>query len=269
MITNDSFELFTIDWIIEKPKANCLIIHGYGEHIQRYDHVAKALNDIDLNVFGFDMRGHGKSTGMQGYINQFADYLSDAMAVIDFIQKEGNSIDYILAHSMGGLLLASLLIEKKIQPKAVVFSSPMLMPDAGVPKILIALSSFLSKTLPKLRTITIDPNKIATDKETVENYKSDALILHKGLPARTGKSFLDQMSWVRSELSEISIPFLVVTGTADEVINPEGSKFLFENASSGDKQYLPFEGYYHELMNETIRDQVIEEIKDWFVKRID
>jgi len=260
--------LFDIKWTIENPKANCLIIHGYGEHIQRYHHVAAALNGIGFNVYGFDLRGHGKSEGIPGYIDGFDDYLSDAMTTISSLKEQGIEIEYILAHSMGGLVLSSLLVADKIKPKAVVFSSPMLMPDDGVPKILIALSSVLSKLFPKLRTITLDADKIATDKETVKKYQTDPLILHKGLPARTGKSFLDQMEYVRSKASKISLPFLVVTGTSDEIINPAGSKYLYDNASSADKQYLPFEGMYHELMNETIRDEVIKNITDWFEKNM-
>lgn len=260
--------LFDIKWTIENPKANCLIIHGYGEHIQRYQHVAAALNNIGFGVYGFDLRGHGKSEGSSGYINGFDDYISDTMTTITSLKEQGIEIDYILAHSMGGLVLASLLIADKIKPKAVVFSSPMLMPDDGVPKILIALSSVLSKLLPTLRTITIDVHKIATDAETVKKYQTDPLILHQGIPVRTGKSFLDQMEWVRSEVSKISLPFLVITGTADEIVNPAGSKYLYDNASSVDKQYVAYDGMYHELMHETIRDEVLKNLTDWFEKQM-
>ncbi len=260
--------LFDTQWTVDHAKANCLIIHGYGEHIQRYHHVAAAFNKIGLNVYGFDLRGHGKSEGSQGYIDGFEDYISDTMTMITSLQNQDVQIDFILAHSMGGLILSSLLINNSINPKAVIFSSPMLMPDEGVPKILISLSSLLSKILPTLRTIKVDATKIATDQETVIKYQKDPLILHKGLPARTGKSFLDQMEWARSQLSKISLPFLVITGTADEVVNPAGAKYLYDHASSKDKEYLAFEGMYHELMNETNRDEVLKKITNWLEKHL-
>ena len=259
-------KLYKTSWTIPSPKAHCLIIHGYGEHIDRYHHIAKELNNIGFSVYGFDLRGHGKSEGMKGYINNFDEYIFDTLSVINDLKDQGIKITFILAHSMGGLILSNLLISKKIQPTSVVFSSPMLIPDPGVPKILIALSSIISTLLPKIRTIKIDTLKIATDKETVNKYQTDPLVLHKGIPARTGKSFLDEMARVRAEIAKISLPFFVITGTDDEVVNPAGAKYLFDHATSEEKQFLPYPSMYHELMNETIKDQVLNDITNWFKK---
>ena len=43
-----------------------------GEHAQRYDHVARALNNAGFVVYAQDHRGHGASAdpGMQGNLGQ-------------------------------------------------------------------------------------------------------------------------------------------------------------------------------------------------------
>ena len=36
-----------------------VLVHGMGEHLRRYDHVAEALTSADFVVYGHDHRGHG------------------------------------------------------------------------------------------------------------------------------------------------------------------------------------------------------------------
>jgi len=49
----------------EHPGARRLVViaHGYGEHIERYDHVASALHARGAAVYGPDHLGHGRSAG--------------------------------------------------------------------------------------------------------------------------------------------------------------------------------------------------------------
>jgi len=49
------------------PKASIMLVHGHGEHIARFDHVAAALTDKGYAMLGFDLRGHGKSGGSRGH----------------------------------------------------------------------------------------------------------------------------------------------------------------------------------------------------------
>ena len=43
------------------PRAVIQLTHGMGEHAQRYDHVARVLNDAGFAVYAQDHRGHGAS----------------------------------------------------------------------------------------------------------------------------------------------------------------------------------------------------------------
>ena len=75
--SSHDIELFTKDYIVKNPKANLLIVHGLHEHCERYQHVAKSLNDIGVNVFTFDLRGHGKSSGPKNLIKDIDEYRQD------------------------------------------------------------------------------------------------------------------------------------------------------------------------------------------------
>src|SRR6056297_4317249 len=59
--------IYTVSYVCADPLASVLIVHGLGEHIDRYQRFAKQMNEHRLNVYGFDNLGHGKSGGIRGY----------------------------------------------------------------------------------------------------------------------------------------------------------------------------------------------------------
>ena len=64
--------------VVARPRSPhrryvALLVHGYGEHIGRYDHVAAALVDHGAVVYGLDHIGHGKSGGERVIVEDFDD----------------------------------------------------------------------------------------------------------------------------------------------------------------------------------------------------
>jgi hypothetical protein len=64
-----------------KAKGDVFLVHGLGEHIGRYEHVAAALNDAGYNVFGMDHQGHGRSEGDRGHAERFQHMVDDYLQV--------------------------------------------------------------------------------------------------------------------------------------------------------------------------------------------
>lgn len=52
-------------------------MHGYAEHCERYDHVARFWNEAGFSVVGYDHRGHGRSDGQLGYFSSFERLIDD------------------------------------------------------------------------------------------------------------------------------------------------------------------------------------------------
>src|SRR4029079_17335856 len=82
------------------------IVHGLGEHIGRYAHVAALLNASRWSVVGYDQRGHGASPRERGRIAAHDDLLVDLAAVIDDVRAEASGPLVLLGHSLGGLVVA-------------------------------------------------------------------------------------------------------------------------------------------------------------------
>src|SRR5262245_32596260 len=83
--------------------GSVVLVHGFGEHIGRYEHVAAALTAGGFHVRGFDLRGHGQSGGIRNHVNRFTDYLDDLGLVITRARENARDLPVlIVAHSFGG-----------------------------------------------------------------------------------------------------------------------------------------------------------------------
>ncbi|MCH7641097.1 alpha/beta hydrolase, partial [Patescibacteria group bacterium] len=51
-----------------------IIVHGWGEHSDRYSNAVGYLMSYGYAVYGFDQRGNGRSPGKRGHINNWGEY---------------------------------------------------------------------------------------------------------------------------------------------------------------------------------------------------
>jgi alpha-beta hydrolase superfamily lysophospholipase len=65
----------------------------------------------------------------------------------------------------------------------------------------------------------------------------------------------------------MTLPLLILHGSADKVTKPEGSRFFFDNAGSADKTLKLYDGHAHDLLNDFDRELVISDIVDWINAR--
>jgi len=96
-----------------------------GEHCQRYDHVAQALNNQGYSVYSMDLPGHGNSTGTRGHIDRFTDYLKATEILLERAENElPQTPKFILGHSMGGLIVSQFLLEHQDRFRGAILSGP-------------------------------------------------------------------------------------------------------------------------------------------------
>jgi len=130
-------------------KGTVVLAHGYGEHILRYEHVAKALNAAGFDVRGTDLRGHGQSGGHRGFCLSFSEYLDDLQALIDRARTPAPL--FLLGHSFGGLIVTEFVLSRKPAGIAgVVLSSPFYQLKLQVPKVKVLAARMMSRIYPKL-----------------------------------------------------------------------------------------------------------------------
>jgi alpha-beta hydrolase superfamily lysophospholipase len=71
------------------------------------------------------------------------------------------------------------------------------------------------------------------------------------------------VDWIHAHVSEWCLPLLVIHGTGDSLVSPEGSRRFVHGITFSDVEFREYEGGYHELFNDIIRDQVLIDVKNW------
>ena len=89
-----------------------LLVHGVGEHCQRYEAIAAALNAAGYTVSAIDLPNHGLSDGVKGHIESFSLFQKAVLDLYDRVQNNHPEKPvFIIGHSMGGLITTRFLID--------------------------------------------------------------------------------------------------------------------------------------------------------------
>ena len=264
---SDGTELMLREARIEDAKADIFFCHGFKEYSGRYHAEAEFFNKAGYNFLCYDLRSHGESGGHpRSWINDFSDYTSDYLELIEYFRLGHERPYYTFAHSMGGLVTINALLEKDslpIKPKAVLLSAPLLAPNADMAPLLQKLSSFVSMILPRLKTIKLDIEEISRDPEERKKYAEDPLIDTSGVYARTAYSLLRQMKATHARFKHFDYDFIVQHSRDDKLSEFGGSQKLYDNSSSQDKTLIELKEFRHEITREYGHEEIMQRFLDW------
>jgi len=260
----DEKTLFGQSWIPNtKPKAVINFVHGIGEHTDRYSNWMPFFVEAGYAVFAIEYRGHGRSFGKQGYIKNYNDLLND----IDTLLKQSynsfpNLPHFLYGHSLGGGMVIHHALTRKSNIKALIASSPWLLLTQEPPKWQIIAVEFLRKIIPGLvLKSTIKSDDITQNKNVIKAYKEDKMI-HNKISIELFLSAYDNGKWNIKNAHKMPVPFLLTHGSNDNITNIEGSKSFYNN--NPEKTNLKiWEGMFHELHNEPIREEYAQFIIEW------
>jgi len=265
-----SLELYYQSWHpTDQPKAVLVVIHGVGEHSDRYLNVVDNLVPEGYVLYAYDQRGHGKSPGQRGYLESWDEYRSDLKQFLDLVhQRESGLPVFMYGHSHGALIALDFLInESNNLYGALVSGSPLASDDAASP-MLVAAAKILSRVWPTFSLDSpINPAQLSCDARVVQKYQDDPAVF-KILTARWGTEYLKTQDEVREQASKIDVPILILHGGEDSLCDPQGSQYLYEQVSSTDKTLKIYPSYFHEIHNEPGHITVIQDMNEWMSARL-
>lgn len=96
----------------------------------------------------------------------------------------------------------------------------------------------------------------------------DPLIKGEVQPAITVAALVRADERLRQEFPLITLPVLIMHGTADKATVCEGSQFFYDTVGSKDKTLKLYDGHFHDLLNDIGKEDVMADIKGWIEKRI-
>ncbi|KAL3512485.1 hypothetical protein ACH5RR_025202 [Cinchona calisaya] len=267
--------LFTQSWtppVDTKVRGLVVLLHGLNEHSGRYTDFAKQLNANGYKVYGMDWIGHGGSDGLHAYVHSLDDAVSDMKSFIRKVLAENPGLPcFCFGHSTGAAIILKAVLDPEVKARVagVVVTSPAVgvQPSHPIFAVLAPVFSFL---LPRYQLSAANKRgaAVSRDPEALLAKYSDPLVFTGSIRVRTGYEILRIAAYLQQNLKRLTVPFLVLHGTADAVTDPEASQKLYDKASSTDKTIRLLGGLLHDLLFEPERQEIMKEIIQWLNQRL-
>jgi alpha-beta hydrolase superfamily lysophospholipase len=252
----------------KKPKAVVVLVHGHGEHVGRYTHVADAFTKVGYALVGFDLRGHGKSGGARGHAPSYEALMDDIADFLEQVIKRYPKLPiFIYGHSLGGNLVLNFILRRRPTVLGAIVTAPWLKLAFDPPAVQVSLARVISKIAPGFTQHSrLDTNALSQDTQIVEAYNNDPLV-HDQISARLYVDMHDSGLWALEHATEIPIPLLLMHGTADRITSNQASR-EFAEQNREKVTWRTWEGCYHEIHNEPQKADVLKVMLDWMDARL-
>jgi alpha-beta hydrolase superfamily lysophospholipase len=248
-------------WERSEPDRLVILVHGYGEHIGRYDHVAAALGEAGAVVWGHDHAGHGRSEGERVLVPDFELLVDDLHGVVTAARGANPGLPVVMvAHSMGGMIGTRYAQRHPDELAGLVISGPILGEPAQLAQLL---------ALDEIPDIPIDPAVLSRDESVGQAYADDPLVWHGPFKRPTVEANAAFLRAIAQDASQLTVPVLWLHGAEDQLVleaeTRGGIEALRAGGASIEEKIYP--GARHEIFNETNRDEVLADTRA-FVERV-
>lgn len=292
-------KIHAVKWIPdEKPVCILQIVHGMAEYVERYEEFAEFLVQHNILVVGEDHLGHGGSIGNnpKGYFcrrDPATVVVRDVHRLKKLTQEEYPGIPYfIMGHSMGSLITRNYISRYGSGINGAIISATAMTPKAllifsgAIMRILAFFqgtkhpSKFLDKLgfgsyLKQIDNPVSSFDWISKDEKEVEKYNASPLC---GFLFTINGFFtlreLNLRLYAKDCLTNIpdALPISFVYGSEDPVGEYGAAvKRVYDSYLARGMKKVSikcYEGDRHELLNETDRETVMNDIYGWLMDRV-
>lgn len=265
---NDGHKVFYRHWRPgNTPKAIVVLVHGFNAHSGYFQWTAEQLTANGFEAYAIDLRGRGNSDGERFYIADYKDLVTDIDRLVGIAQTEHPGLPiFLLGHSAGGVLSSVYSLDHQHKLKGFICESFAFQVPA--PDFALAVLKGLSHIAPHAHVLKLKNEDFSRDASAVETMNNDPLIAHEVQPTKTVQQLVLADERLKAEMGNITLPILILHGTADKATKPEGSRYFYETAGSSDKALKLYEGHYHDLLNDVDKEIVMNDILQWLADRV-
>jgi len=243
-------------YTVQKPEGTpagaVLLVHGYADHMKRFDRVAQAWLAKGLSVARFDLRGHGTSEGRRGHVESFREYLRDVDEMLRELERDdgwkASGPPVLFGHSLGGLIALHAAVEFEPWVRGLAMTSPFFGLSLAVPLWKRKLGSLTSSLVPTLSLPSgLSGADVTRDERASRDYDADPLVF----PNATARWFAET-SRVQAESFKVArrvrVPAACLLAGADRVASTPTSQRVL--AGVKDCRLQVVDGAYHEILND-------------------
>jgi acylglycerol lipase len=244
-----------------------VIAPGFNSHSGHYVWVGRDLAANGLVVYAIDHRGRGRSEGERFYVDSFADYAADLATLIATCRQRNPGLPiFLLGHSAGGVVACLYTLDHQEELAGLICESFAYQVPA--PDFALAVLKGLSHIVPHAHVLKLKNEDFSRDPNVVGQMNEDPLIAGETQPTKTVAEMVRADERLTDGFPRITVPLLILHGTADRATKPAGSQLFHDTAGSKDKTLKLYEGHYHDLLNDIGKEAVLGDIKDWIFARV-
>jgi acylglycerol lipase len=260
--------IFVRSWRPEGgARAVVVIVHGFNSHSGEYAWVAEQLVADGFAVYAGDLRGRGRSDGERFFVNSVSEWLGDVGAVMTLAKSRVPGVPvFLLGHSAGGVVSCFYTLEHQSELAGLICES--FAYEVPAPDFALAVFKGLSHVAPHAHVLRLKNEDFSRDPEVVRAKNSDSLLAHEVQPTQTLAELVRADERLRREFPLITLPVLILHGTADRATRPSGSQRFYDHAGSRDKTMKLYEGHFHDLLNDVDKEIVMSDILQWIDARV-
>jgi alpha-beta hydrolase superfamily lysophospholipase len=240
-------------WAAEQPRAAVIFLHGFGEHSGLYHRLGFTLNAAGIDLWAVDQLGHGQTPGARGDFGSTEVSSQLAESLTEIAEREQPGLPLVaVGHSFGAAATAWRLLDQPDRYRAAVISAAPLSPNPALGD----------------GSLELTPESLSADPFYLDAIINDPLAFTDAeegwarLVEEVGKA-TDRFA---RELPGLTTPTLAVHGTEDPVIPIDGVRDWVPRVDN--LELAEFPGARHDLLNETIHQQVAAAIIDFITPHI-
>ena len=250
-----------------RPRAVVVLVHGFKSHGGLYEWPAGELARSGFAAFAPDLRGHGRSGGERLFVDGFGDYVADVAGAVALAKARHPGLPvFLLGHSAGGVVSCLYAIDHGRELAG--FISESFAHELPAPDFALAVLKGLGSIAPHAHVLELKSADFSRDPAFVARMDSDPLIPAFGYPARTVAALVRADAQLKTDFPKVTLPVLILHGTADKAAKPHGSQRFHEQAGSRDKTLTLYDGYFHDLLNDVGKGHVAGDVVRWIAARV-
>jgi alpha-beta hydrolase superfamily lysophospholipase/SAM-dependent methyltransferase len=266
----DGAELFYRAWVPEEPTTKAMLLFHRGhEHSGRWQETVAALGLEDVAVFGWDQRGHGRSSGARGSAPDLATVIRDAEEWARHLCTE-HGIDLrdtvVLAHSVGAVVAAAWVHDYAPPIRGLILATPAFRVKLYVPFALPLLRLRQKVLGPGYVKSYVRASMLTHDPVEAERYNADSLIFRQ-IAVNMLLDLHDTSTRLVDDAGAINVPLLVLAAGSDWVVKESPQRQFVERASSPIKRFEVLPGFSHAIFHEKDRPLVVSKVREFIDER--
>jgi acylglycerol lipase len=264
-----------------------VFVHGFSEHVNRYNDFFPRLSAHGIQVFGWDQRGWGRSVtkpSERGLSGPTSRVIADIVAVLQDklpASAEGDASApplFLMGHSMGGGEVLTLAGDSQYEHvmkrvRGVILECPFIgfTPEETPSFLKVFAGRLVGRVLPRRQLVhSIDEGKLSRIPEVVQSVKDDPLCHNTGTLEGLA-SMLDRTTALDSGAVGAG-PYirsiLLAHGADDKVCSyDKARRWMDKQTGVSDRTTKTYEGGYHQLHADLSTDEFVSDLVEWVLTR--